>query len=228
MWRDVKTSNGRGRVTESAADLISRRKLLRMGLAGFAGLTLPDLLRFRAEAVEQAGRDLSRKSVILLWMAGGPSQIDTWDLKPNRPSENRGPFATAATCVPGISVCEHLPKQAAMMDRFTLIRSVDSGWVALSVLGATGFASVFLDATFGYEHWQSQWHTLPVPPSRPARCDLPGHTRPPHQHRRRQRRANPRTALKRDRQHDRVFGSVTHNPISHPTASAHHPAYALP
>ncbi len=69
---------------------------------------------------------MSRKSVILLWMTGGPSHIDTWDPKPERPFNNRGPFSPIATAVPGIDICEHLPKQAAMMDRFTLIRSVDA------------------------------------------------------------------------------------------------------
>ena len=68
---------------------------------------------------------MSRKSVILLWMTGGPSHIDMWDMKPTRPVMNRGPFAPIETVVPGISICEHLPRQAAMMDRFTLIRSVD-------------------------------------------------------------------------------------------------------
>lgn len=65
------------------------------------------------------------KSVILLWMAGGPSHIDTWDPKPQRPYENRGPFAAISTKLPGTFICEHLPKQAAMLDKFTLIRSVD-------------------------------------------------------------------------------------------------------
>src|SRR5690242_11801890 len=58
--------------------LLTRRNLLKAGLAGIAGLTVPELLRQRARAAE-AGRALSRKSVILLWMAGGPSHIDTWD-----------------------------------------------------------------------------------------------------------------------------------------------------
>src|SRR3954452_158815 len=100
----------------------SRRNFVKAGLAGLAGLSLPALLRHRAEAA----RASSGKSVILLWMAGGPSHIDTWDPKPNRPPENRGPFAVIRTVVPGILVCEHLPKQAAMMDRFTLVRSVDA------------------------------------------------------------------------------------------------------
>jgi hypothetical protein len=59
-------------------------------------------------------------------MAGGPSHIDTWDPKPDRPLENRGPFGTIATKLPGVRICEHLPRMAAMLDRFTLIRSVDA------------------------------------------------------------------------------------------------------
>jgi hypothetical protein len=58
-------------------------------------------------------------------MTGGPSHIDTWDPKPDRPLENRGPFGVTATRLPGMHICEHLPKMAAMLDRFTLIRSVD-------------------------------------------------------------------------------------------------------
>jgi hypothetical protein len=105
--------------------LESRRNFLKAGLAGLAGLSLPDVLRLRASP--SANRRGSRgKSVILLWMAGGPSHIDTWDPKPHRPPENRGPFGVIRTREPGILVCEHLPKQAAMMDRFTLIRSVDA------------------------------------------------------------------------------------------------------
>jgi len=104
--------------------LLSRRNMLKAGLAGLAGLSLPELLRARAEAAGQ-GRSMSRKSVILLWMAGGPSHIDTWDPKPDRHYMNRGPFEPISTAVPGLIVCEHLPKQAAMMDRFTVIRSVD-------------------------------------------------------------------------------------------------------
>jgi len=102
-----------------------RRNMLKAGLAGMAGLGLPDLLRCRARASE-AGRPIrGNRSVILLWMAGGPSQIDTWDPKPDRPLQNRGPFGVIPTRLPGVSFCEHLPKQAAMLDKFTIIRSVD-------------------------------------------------------------------------------------------------------
>src|SRR5215216_4504011 len=99
--------------------LLSRRNLLKAGLAGFGGLTLPSLLRAR-----ESNR-AAPKSVILLWMAGGPSQIDTLDPKPDRPPENRGPFGVIRTKLPGVLVCEHLPKLAAVLDRFTVIRSVD-------------------------------------------------------------------------------------------------------
>ncbi len=105
--------------------LVTRRGMVKSSLAGLAGLTLPALLRSRADAA-RAGQSLSNKSVILLWMAGGPSHIDTWDPKPTRPIENRGPFGVTQTKLPGVYVCEHLPKQAAMLDKFTIIRSVDA------------------------------------------------------------------------------------------------------
>lgn len=112
--------------THEGLTLVSRRGMLKAGLAGMAGLSLPHLLQTRAAAA-QSGRGMnSHKSVILLWMAGGPSHIDTWDPKPERPYQNRGPFGVTATKVPGVFFCEHLPKMAAMLDRYTVIRSVDA------------------------------------------------------------------------------------------------------
>ncbi len=99
----------------------SRRSVLKTSLAGLGGLTLPGLEKLRAEGAAKK----SGKAVILLWMTGGPSHIDTWDPKPDRPVENRGPFKTIKTKLPGIRICEYLPKQAALLDQFTLIRSVD-------------------------------------------------------------------------------------------------------
>jgi uncharacterized protein (DUF1501 family) len=110
----------------ASADLIrvgSRRWFLQTGLAGLAGLSLPDLLRCRAQGATRKGGD--RKAVILIWLSGGPSQLDTWDPKPDAPSEVRGPFGCIATNVPGVRVSEHLPRQARIMDRLALIRSVD-------------------------------------------------------------------------------------------------------
>ena len=104
----------------------TRRNFLKASLAGVGQLSLPSLLRCRAQAAIHGKSLSSHKSVILLWMAGGPSQIDTWDPKPDRPLQNRGPFGVIRTKLPGVFLCEHLPKQAAMLDKFTIIRSVDA------------------------------------------------------------------------------------------------------
>jgi hypothetical protein len=97
-----------------------RRWLLQAGACGLAGLTLSELLR--ARAVEGSKR---ATSVIQIWLSGGPSQLDMWDMKPDMPAEIRGPFQPIRTAVPGIEICEHLPLQAAMMERFAILRSVD-------------------------------------------------------------------------------------------------------
>jgi hypothetical protein len=104
--------------------LVSRRSVLKASLAGFAGLSFADVLRARAADSGKPSPD--NKSVILLWMTGGPSHIDTWDVKPDAPREIRGPFGTTRTKLPGVLLCEYLPKQAAMMDKLTVIRSVDA------------------------------------------------------------------------------------------------------
>ena len=110
----------------AASDLIrvgSRRWFLQTGLAGLAGLSLPDLLRCRAQAAAASRAD--RKAVILIWLSGGPSQLDTWDPKPDAPGEVRGPFGSIATKVPGVRISEYFPLQAAIADRLALVRSVD-------------------------------------------------------------------------------------------------------
>lgn len=112
--------------TREGLTFFDRRAMLKAGLAGVAGLSLPSLLRARAEAAVAGRAMCSGKSCILLWMAGGPSHIDTWDPKPDRPLINRGPFDVIQTQLPGVNLCEHLPKQAAMLDKFTIIRSVDA------------------------------------------------------------------------------------------------------
>lgn len=96
-----------------------RREFLRVGFLGLGGLTLADLLRLRAEG------SASKKdtAVLLLFVHGGPSHLETYDLKPDAPDDIRGPFKPIKTRVPGIHVCEHLPKHAKSADRFTLIRS---------------------------------------------------------------------------------------------------------
>jgi hypothetical protein len=100
-------------------DGLARRDFLRLGTAGLFGLELADLLRARARAGSSA-RDVS---VITLFLHGGLSTIDTWDLKPDAPVDIRGEFKPIPTSVPGISVCEHLPRSAAQQGRYAFIRS---------------------------------------------------------------------------------------------------------
>ena len=103
----------------------SRRWFLQVGMGGIAGLSLPALLRARAEA-SRKGRPKTPTSVIQIWLSGGPSHVDMWDMKPAAPLEVRGPFSSIRTVVPGIEICEHLPRQAAMMDKLAIIRSMDA------------------------------------------------------------------------------------------------------
>ena len=106
-----------------ACDGQTRREVLRVGgLALFGSMTLPRLL----EAAERTGSTRSgrAKSIILVNLFGGPSHIDMFDLKPKAPVEIRGEFQSIDSSVPGLRVCEHLPKLASWMHRGTLIRSV--------------------------------------------------------------------------------------------------------
>lgn len=123
-----KKARGVDLFAEYQSSLISvgrRRWILQAGLAGIAGLTLPQLSRAR-EASRQNVNTKRATSVIQIWLSGGPSQIDMWDMKPEMPPEIRGPFKPVSTSVPGIQICEHMPLQAAMMDKFAIVRSMDA------------------------------------------------------------------------------------------------------
>ena len=103
-------------------DGMSRRNWLQIGGLGMGGLTLPSLLR-----AESAGKDTSRrqiKGIIMVLLPGGPSHLDMYDLKPEAPAEIRGEFQPIATNVPGIDICELMPRLAGMTDKLTLIRSL--------------------------------------------------------------------------------------------------------
>src|SRR4051812_1822283 len=99
----------------------SRREFLRAGLAAFGTLSLPGLFRLRAET----GRaQAPATAVIIVWLRGGASPLETYDPKPDAPAEYRGPYAAIATRTPGLHVSELLPKHAALSHRYAILRSV--------------------------------------------------------------------------------------------------------
>src|SRR5271166_3447790 len=109
-----------GRTHAEYCDGISRRSFLQIGGLALGGLSLPQLLQ--AEA--RAGIKTSHKSVIMIFLSGGPPHQDLVDLKPDAPVEVRGEFKPIRTNVPGIDLCEHLPRLAARADRLAILRSV--------------------------------------------------------------------------------------------------------
>lgn len=100
----------------------NRRQLLRAGLTGFTSLTLPGLYRARAEAAAKAGN--SETAIILVWLRGGQSHLDTFDMKPLATSDYRGPFSPVDTNVPGMQITELYPRLSQCADRYALLRSV--------------------------------------------------------------------------------------------------------
>jgi hypothetical protein len=115
-------------------DGLTRRSFLRIGGLALGGLTLPQVLR--AEAI--SGRRNPHKAVIQIFLPGGPPHQDMFDMKMDAPAEIRGEFKPIKTNVPGIEICEHFPRLAAMMDKFAILRSI---------VGATG------------DHYAFQCHT---------------------------------------------------------------------
>src|SRR5262245_6290517 len=103
-------------------DRPTRRGLLRLGGLALGGLTLGDVLRLRAEAPLPA--EPRPKSVIMIFLSGGPSHLDMYDLKPGAPREYRGEFRPIKTNVPGMDICELMPRQAKIADKFALLRGV--------------------------------------------------------------------------------------------------------
>ncbi|QDU17769.1 hypothetical protein CA11_56180 [Gimesia maris] len=106
---------------------LSRRSFLQSGFLTLGGLGLADLLRLRAAAATTSG-STPDTSVILIWLQGGPSHMETYDMKPDAPIEYRGEFNPIHTNVPGMDICEQLPLHAKVADRFTLIRSISHGF----------------------------------------------------------------------------------------------------
>src|SRR2546423_1093403 len=121
---------------------MERRSFLKFGVLGAAGFALGDLLKLEAVAAA-AGKPTAReRSVIILWMRGGPSQHETWDPKPEAPIEYRGDFGAMSTKVPGIQICDLLPMSARIMDKWSIIRSLhhtDAGHSSGDQICFTGY-----------------------------------------------------------------------------------------
>jgi hypothetical protein len=130
---------------------LSRRQSLRIGSVGLiGGLSLPRL--FELEAVAGTGKPATAKSVIFLFLEGGPSTIDMWDLKPEAPVEIRGPYKPISTNVPGTFVGEHCPLTAQICDKFTMLRShshKDNGHNTGYHYCMTGYKAAFADGQAG-------------------------------------------------------------------------------
>ena len=116
MAEKKKTGNGICRV--------NRRELLQVGYSGAIGLGLPAVLRQQAAAAAAKAR---ARSVIIVFLTGAASHHETFDMKPDAPAEVRGEFKATSTSVPGLHVCEHLPKLAAMADKYAVVRSFTHG-----------------------------------------------------------------------------------------------------
>lgn len=128
---DKKELEAFGSYVDKTCDGITRRDLLKVGTVSFLGLGLTEFLALKAAAdaptrPKSKGNDRDM-SVILLWMAGGPSHIDTFDPKPDAPMTIRGPFEAIRTKASGMMISEHLPKLAKVGDKFSILRSVTHG-----------------------------------------------------------------------------------------------------
>ncbi len=110
--------------TRTDCEGFHRRDVLRVGVAGLLGMSLPDVLRAEALNAPEPRVKKPATGVIQIWLSGGPATIDMWDLKPDAPEGIRGEFRPIATTAPGVSICEHMPGLAKVMDRCTLVRSL--------------------------------------------------------------------------------------------------------
>jgi hypothetical protein len=159
-------------------DGLSRRNFLQIGAAGFGGLSLAGILQ--ADEAHKADRSYTKKSIINVYLGGGPSHMDTFDLKPEAPKEFRGEFKPIDTNVSGIQICEHLPKIASMMDKFAVVRSLtgiheehsphqtETGWSESSLRSSGGRPS--LGAVVAKLHGANNG-------AAPTFVDLTGHTK---------------------------------------------------
>ena len=161
---------------------LSRRTFVRAGTAGLGGtLGLSRLLELDSLRAAAGSSQRSPKSMIVLWLWGGPSHMDTFDLKPDAPSEYRGEFRPIRTNVPGIEICEHLPRLAKLADRFALIRSLhhaSTGHVNSTHSVVTGYPGAPIEMPPYKPNYPDFWSVVsktlgPCSPALPAHVALP-------------------------------------------------------
>jgi len=146
-------------------DGITRRSFLQAGALSLGGMTLGDLLRCRAES--PAARNAWQKSVIMVHLSGGPSHLDMYDMKPEAPREYRGEFSPIRTNVPGIEICELMPMQAKIADKFAILR----GCQLANLHTGNAFYS-------GYAWQESPRASVPGEAQRPALGSVVSRVRP--------------------------------------------------
>ncbi len=147
----------------------SRREFIRLGLGGFSALSLPQLIQDRAQAAD-LGQRTKNTAVILVWLPGGHSHLETYDPKPLASSDYRGPYSPVDTAVSGMQLCELLPHHARVADRFTILRSlVHSGFCHQQGTHQllTGFPERVLRQKPLYPDFLSVTHRLHYDRSRP-------------------------------------------------------------
>jgi hypothetical protein len=125
-----------GRQRQRTCQGLTRRAFLQVGGSSVLGMSAADLLRLQVEAKGAVAGPA--KSVLLLWLWGGPAHLDTWDPKPNAPLEYRGPFTPIATKTPGLRITELFPQLAEISDTFSIIRSLHTGSNDHGVAGTIG------------------------------------------------------------------------------------------
>ena len=132
-----------GKARNGYCDGVTRRDFLKIGGLAMGGMSLPQILAAEARA---GGKPQSHKAIIMVFLAGGPPHQDMFDLKPDAPSEVRGEFKPIATNVPGIEICEHMPRLAKMADKYSIIRTM---------VGARGEHAA-VQCTTGYSEFESR------------------------------------------------------------------------
>jgi hypothetical protein len=164
--------------SERYCDRLPRRNFLQVGAVAACGLGLADFLR--ADERRASDANYKKKSIINVYLGGGPSHMDTFDMKPRAPKEFRGEFKAVDTSVPGVQICEHMPRLAAMMQKLAIVRSLtgiyeehsphqtETGWSEQSLRTSGGRPS--LGAVVAKLHGANNG-------SAPTFVDLTGHTR---------------------------------------------------